>query len=262
MCDSTTRRSRSGCIRGLLAVCMLVHAGQLAAEPLTIAVASNFATPARRIADEFAAASGQSVQMVSGSTGKLYAQIVNGAPFDVLLAADAARPLKLEAEGLGVAGSRFSYATGALVLWSADKRLAGADCRLALRDAGDWKLAIANPATAPYGAAAEQFLRSEQLWDSLQQRLVIGENIAQALQFVATGNARLGLIAASQEVGSRLPEPACRWPVPASTHAPIEQQAILLRDAPSPEAARAFLDYLHADAARAVIRSYGYSAGQ
>jgi molybdate transport system substrate-binding protein len=233
------------------------------AEPLTIAVASNFLPPAREIATRFESGDPAAVRITAGSTGKLYAQIVNGAPFDVLLAADAERPRLLEASGAGVAGTRFTYATGGLVLWSNDPRLAGIDCRSALADLGTRKLAIANPQTAPYGAAAEQFLRSAALWDRVQTGLVYGENIAQALQFVVSGNASLGLIAAAQATDGRVPAPSCHWEVPASMHAPIEQQAILLQHGAQagPEAAR-FLEYLRGPEALEVIRAHGYSLPQ
>lgn len=246
-------------IRHALVFCALLLAGDLQAEPLTIAVASNFVVPAREIVKAYSETSGHAARISSGSTGKLYAQIVNGAPFDVFLAADAARPAQLEQDGLGVPGSRFTYAIGALTLWSADARLSDEGCLQALQNLGDRRLAIANPKTAPYGRAAEEFLRGEQLWDSVAPQLVYGENISQVLHFVATGNASLGLIAASQAVDSRLPEASCRWPVPASSHAPLEQQAILLRAGPEADAGRGFLEYLQGAASRAAIEAHGYT---
>lgn len=229
------------------------------AQPLTVAVASNFITPAEQLAARFEAETGNRVRLVSGSTGKLYAQITNGAPFDVFLAADAERPRRLAEEGPGVPGTVFTFAAGGLVLWSADPTLAGVDCRQALERLGDRKLAIANPATAPYGRAAQEFLQATGLWERLQPQLVYGENIAQTLQFVASGNASLGLIAASQDVDERLPSPACRWPVPSGMHAAIDQKAILLKRAGNSAAAGAFLNFLRGGEAADIMRRHGYT---
>jgi molybdate transport system substrate-binding protein len=229
------------------------------AEPVTVAVASNFVRPADELAAHFRALDGADLRLVSGSTGKLYAQIANGAPFDIFLAADAERPRRLVDEGLGVADSRFTFATGGLVLWSRDPALAGQDCRLALDALGERRLAIANPLTAPYGQAAKTFLQRAGLWERVRPRLVYGENIAQTLQFVASGNASLGLIAASQSVDERLPAASCRWPVPAAMHASLDQQAVLLSRAKDDRAARAFLDFLRSDDAMAIIRDHGYT---
>jgi molybdate transport system substrate-binding protein len=188
------------------------------------------------------------------STGKLYAQIVNGAPFDVLLAADSERPTRLEALDHGVAGTRFTYAIGELVLWSRRAE----NCRASLEGHGTGRIAIANPDTAPYGSAARDFLKEAGLWERVEPRLVIGENIAQALQFVATGNAELGFIAWSQLHTPALPDATCTWPVPPSTHAPIEQQAVLLARAIANTTAKRFLGFLRSDAARVIIRRHGY----
>jgi molybdate transport system substrate-binding protein len=228
------------------------------AEQLTIAVASNFLRPAQDLAERFEAASGHSVRISAGSTGKLYAQITNGAPFDVLLAADRERPELLEESGLGISGSRFTYALGGLVLWSRDPALSGSGCRSQLENLGLKRLAIANPLTAPYGAAAMEFLQAEGVLDQVRPRLVHGENIAQTLHFVVSGNASLGLIARAQATDDRLPEATCRWPVPDSMHEAIEQQAIQLRTARDNEAARDFLKFLHGPTARQVISAHGY----
>jgi molybdate transport system substrate-binding protein len=233
-----------------------------AAETLTVAVASNFSRPAQELASRYEKATGQSVRITTGSTGKLYAQISNGAPFDILLAADSARPVLLEESGLGVAGSRFTYAIGGLTLWSLDTEFADLDCRAALNDLGKNRLAIANPETAPYGAAAKQFLLSAQLWDKVAPHLVYGENIAQTLQFVASGNASLGLIAQSQASDGRLPEATCQWPVPEASHSALEQQAILLRRAEDLTIAADFLGFLRGPVAHDVIRSHGYSVAE
>jgi len=241
-------------------LCLVVVSQQaFAADSLTVAVASNFSQPAREIASRFEDATGQAVRITTGSTGKLYAQIANGAPFDLLLAADSARPVLLENSGMGVAGTRFTYAIGELVLWSADAKFADLDCRAVLPDLGEDRLAIANPDTAPYGAAAKQFLQSERLWAAVTPHLVYGENIAQTLQFLASGNASLGLIAKSQSVDTRLPKATCHWPVPASAHAVLEQQAILLQHAAGKSTAVEFLDFLRGPVAQDVISSHGYS---
>lgn len=228
------------------------------AEPVTVAVASNFTRAIQDIVASFAAESGQVVQITSASTGKLYAQISNGAPFDVFLAADAERPRLLEAAGRGVEGSRFTYAIGQLVLWSRDPALAGTDCRGRLNDLGASRLAIANPDTAPYGVAAREMLIGLGLWGRVEAQLVRGENIAQALHFVSSGNASLGLIARAQANDARLPPATCSWPVPPKLHSPIRQQAVLLNRAAGNESAAAFLEFLRGPTARAIIARHGY----
>ena len=225
------------------------------AETLTVAVASNFIRPAEELAARFTAASGYEVRISSASTGQLFAQIRNGAPYGVFLAADAKRPTRLEESGIGVKGTRFTYALGRLVLWSADAALTDVDCREQLDNLESLRLAIANPLTAPYGVAAMQFLMRADIWNDAQDNLVYGENIAQTLQFVATRNANLGLIAASQASDERLPTASCRWAVPDSMHEPIEQQALLIRD---DEAARAFLEFMRGPEGTEIIRAHGY----
>ena len=229
------------------------------AEPVTVAVASNFTITLRDLAARFEADSGQSVRISSASTGVLYAQITNGAPFDVLLAADAERPRLLEASGHAVAGSRFTYAIGHLVLWSRDPALTGADCRAQLENLGQQRLAIANPNTAPYGAAARDTLMGLDLWERVQPQLVIGRNIAQSLQFVASGNASLGFIAGNQMLDKRLPQATCSWPVPPELHNAIEQQAILLQRAADNSVAADFLSFLRNAAGRTIIERNGYT---
>lgn len=232
------------------------------ADVLTIAVASNFARPAHEIVGRFEAASDHAVRVTTASTGKLYAQIVNGAPFDVLLAADAERPRLLEESGTAIAGSRFTYAVGALTLWSRDEELAGEDCREQLTRLGSRRLAVANPLTAPYGVASREFLEGEGLWSSAQPQLVFGENISQTLHFVVSGNASLGLIARSQALDERLPEPTCQWFVPQSMHDPLEQQAVLLSRAANNEAATDFISFLQGPAARKIIGEHGYTVSR
>ena len=227
------------------------------AELLTIAVTSSFSRPAQEIAAAYEQSSGNAVRITTASTGKLYAQIANGAPFDVFLAADVQRPALLEKSGLGVAGTRFNYAIGSLVLWSLDPAQAAGSCNTALDKLDSKRLAIANPAIAPYGLAAMEFLQAKGVWEKVQPSLVYGENIAQTLHFVVSRNASLGLIAGSQAMDARLPDATCNWPVPASMHQPLDHQAILLERAADNQAAVLFLSFLRDDA-RQIIRAYGY----
>ncbi|NWG46490.1 MAG: molybdate ABC transporter substrate-binding protein [Alphaproteobacteria bacterium] len=227
-----------------------------AAEAL-IAVATNFLDCAERLARPFADRHGHTLAFASGATGKLYAQIIAGAPFDAILAADEARPARLLAEGRAVAGSGFTYASGRLVLWTA--RADGPAPSPAALDPGPRRLAIANPALAPYGAAAIEVLEALGRAEALRPRIVLGENIGQAFAFVATGNAELGLLAASQ-LAFLPPERAGRfWPVPEALHAPIRQDAVLLARGARNEAARAFLGWLRTDEAGALIEVCGYA---
>jgi molybdate transport system substrate-binding protein len=225
---------------------------------VTVAVASNFARTAAEITAAFTEATDVPVRISRGSTGKLYAQIVNGAPFDVFLSADAERPLLLEQAGHIVTGSRRSYAIGSLVIWSRDEKLRGKDCREVLEGGEYGRLALANPATAPYGAAAVEFLKVAGLWEDASPRAVFGENIAQTLQFVATGNATLGLVARSQTADPELPAATCSWVVPASLHATLYQQAVLLKRAHGNDGAQRFVDFLGTSAAKKIISRNGY----
>ena len=237
---------------------LLIATPVFAADGVTVAVASNFSTTAAELAARFAADTGITVRIASGSTGKLYAQILNGAPFDAFLAADAERPLLLEQSGRAVPGSRFTYATGALVLWSRD----ATDCLAVLADRRAGRIALANPDTAPYGRAAREFLQDQGYWDAVSGRAVYGENIAQTMQFAATGNAALGLVARSQLGASQLPPPGCTWDVPAATHASLEQQAVLLARAAGNGGARQFLDFLRSADAADILGRHGYSVRQ
>lgn len=234
----------------LLASCLVQTAG---ATEVRVAVAANFTATLRALAERFRSETGHWLQISSGSTGKHYAQIRNGAAFDVFLAADSARPERLEAEGVGVAGSRFTYAVGRLALWVPGQSQLGRPQEY-LETADFNRLAIANPRLAPYGVAAQQALQTWQLWERLQPRLVRGENAAQAYQFVATGNAPAGLVALSHLRAGRVPDASFRL-IPDSLHQPIRQQALLLRPG---EAAETFLRYLSGDAATAVIQAAGY----
>lgn len=229
------------------------------AAPVTIAVASNFVPAARELVAKFATDTGHEVRISAGSTGKLYAQIVNGAPYDIFLAADKQRPALLEAEGFGVSNTRMTYAVGSLVLWSVNPDFDAVSCRDYLEKPGRHHIAIANPDTAPYGAAAREYLLETGLWEQVQAQLVFGENIAQTLQFVATGNASLGFIAKSQSVDVRLPPATCSWPVPQSPQQSLEQQALLLQRAAGNAVAAEFLEFLSSSAAREVMLRHGYT---
>ena len=228
------------------------------ADEVQVAVAANFTAPMQRIAADFEKDTGHKVQLAFGSTGKLYAQIRNGAPFEILLAADDTTPAKLEKEGAGVAGSRFTYAIGKLVLWSSQPGVV--DDKGDVLKKGDFKhVAIANPKLAPYGAAAIETLAALKLLDAIQPRFVQGENIAQTHQFVATGNAELGFIALSQVMKDGKIAAGSAWIVPASLHQPIRQDAVLLDKGNGKAAAEALMKYLRSDQAAAVITSFGYA---
>ncbi len=227
-----------------------------AAGEVTVASASNFSATVKAVIARFRRQTGHRAVLSTGSTGTLYAQIRHGAPFDVFLAADARRPRLLDGQGGAVPGSRFTYALGRLVLWSSDpRRVTGPE---ALRQGNFRRLAIANPRTAPYGLAAKQALEALGLWVPLKGRRVRGENIAQAYQFVASGNAELGFVALSQISGPNRVQNGSRWLVPERLHEPLRQQAVLLERGRDNPAARAFLEFLQGPTARAVIRSYGY----
>lgn len=222
-----------------------------------VAVAANMAAPMKQIAADFERATGHHALVVLGSTGKLYAQIRAGAPFDVLLAADDATPARLEAEGLAVPGTRFTYATGRLVLWSADPAAVDPQGHV-LRQPPQGKLAIADPQLAPYGAAALQTLAALGVASAWAPHLVQGESIGQAYQFTATGNARLGFVALAQVMAAGRITSGSAWIVPPELHKPLRQDAIELKPGASNAAAAALLQYLRGDAARATLRGYGY----
>lgn len=243
----------------LLHILLLLPGLAVSAEPLTIAVASNFVSTAEELTSQFAASTGYEVRISPGSTGKLYAQISNGAPYDIFLSADSERPALLEANGVGIPGSRATYAIGTLVLWSADSQYTDADCRNALQDFGPGHFAIANPQTAPYGVAAREYLLGAGLWEGLKPRLVYGENISQTLQFVASGNASIGLIAKSQSIDPRLPPATCNWEVPNSADLLLEQQAVVLQRAAGNTVAAKFLEFLTSAAAQKIIVRSGYA---
>lgn len=236
-----------------MALASAAHAGNV-----SVAVAANFTAPMQKIAAAFEADTGHKVALSFGSTGKFYAQITHGAPFEVLLSADDTTPARLVAEGHAVADTRFAYAIGALVLWSAQPGVV--DAHGAVLKTGDFKhIALANPKVAPYGAAALQVMDKLGVTSRLQPRFVQGENIAQAFQFVSSGNAPLGFVALSQVMVDGRIDRGSAWRVPAHLHAPIRQDAVLLKAGQGNPAAAALLQYLRGDNARAVIQAYGYS---
>ncbi len=228
--------------------------GTAHAAAVQVAVAANFTEPARELAERFQRSTGHKAVLTFGSSGQFAAQIANGAPFEVFLSADVERPQKLEADGFAVPGSRFTYATGRLVLWSRDPRRVDRRGQV-LSGGGFDKLAVADPKVAPYGLAAVETLRGLGLYDRLRPRLVQGSSITQTYQFVSTGAAELGFVALSQAVAQK---GGSRWLVPASLHSPIEQQAVVLKIGARNPAATAFAGYLKSPDARAVIRKYGY----
>jgi molybdate transport system substrate-binding protein len=242
-------------LAGLLAT-LLTTAGAQAGE-VQVAVAANFTAPMQKIAGAFAQDTGHKAVLAFGATGKFYAQITNGAPFEVLLAADDETPAKLEAEKQAVPGTRFTYATGKLVLWSAREGYVDSQGKV-LQDGHFAHLSIANPKAAPYGAAAVETLTRLNLYQRLQPRIVQGENISQAHQFVSTGNAELGFVALSQVSRDGRFTAGSGWIVPESMHSPIRQDAVILLKGAANPAARALADYLKSDKAKAIIRAYGY----
>ena len=254
-------RRRHNLLQHLIATALLLCT-DLQAEEVQVAVAANFAAPMQKIAAAFEKDTGHKAVLSFGATGKFYAQIRHGAPFAVLLAADDETPARLVKEGLGVAGSAFTYAIGQLVLWSAQPGVVdGQGAVLADLASGQrtGKLAIADPKLAPYGAAAIQVLDRRGLADPLRPHLVTGENIAQTFQFVKTGNATLGFVAMSQVMVDGQLTAGSAWVVPAALHEPIRQDAVLLKPGQNTPAAQALLQYLRSDGARALIRSHGYS---
>ncbi|WP_313077651.1 molybdate ABC transporter substrate-binding protein [Melaminivora sp.] len=228
------------------------------ADEVAVAVAANFTAPMQKIAQLFEQDTGHKAQLSFGATGKFYAQVANGAPFAILLAADERTPEKIGREGLGDPATRFTYAVGRLVLWSKQPGYVDADGKVL--ETGDWRhIAIANPKLAPYGQAAMETLARMNLADKVQGRVVQGENIGQTYQFAASGNAALGFVALSQVTEDGKLREGSAWVVPASLHTPIRQDAIVLKPGQGNAAAAALMQYLRGEKARAVIQSYGYA---
>jgi molybdate transport system substrate-binding protein len=228
--------------------------GEASAAQTNVAVAANFTGPAKEIAAVFKAKTGHEAILSFGSSGQFYTQITQDAPFQVFLSADDERPKKLVDDGLGVADGRFTYAIGKLVLWSKNPDFVKGE--ETLRSSAFSKLSICNPVAAPYGAASIETMKSLKLYDALRPKFIEGANIAQAFQFVDTGNAELGFVALSQIIGN---DTGSRWIIPQDLYEPIRQAAVLLKKGAANEAASAFMIFLKGPEARAIIEKYGYA---
>jgi molybdate transport system substrate-binding protein len=242
-------------ILGLFAAGLLASTAQ--AETVNVAVAANFTDAANEIATAFAAATDHEAVLSFGASGQFYTQITQGAPFEVFLSADDIRPAQAVTEGYGVEGSVFTYAIGQLVLYSIEPgRVTGPETL----SAGDFQqIAIANPETAPYGRAAVETMQALGAYDALQARIVQGQNIGQAYQFVETGNAEIGFVALGQVSQSNV---GSRWVVPQESYTPLRQDAVLLKTGEANQAAAAFLEFLQGDEASAIIEKYGYALAE
>ncbi len=241
---------------GLLGACCI---GSSLAEEVQVAVAANFSAPIEEIGKAFNKATGHQLKVSTGASGKFYAQIKNGAPFQVFLSADEEKPIQLEKEGLAIQGTRFTYAIGKLVLWSADPAVVDAKGKVLEKNQFN-KIAIANPKTAPYGEAAMEALTALKLKSQIEPKIVMGENISQTYQFVATGNAAVGFVALSQITKDNQLTGGSTWVVPETLYSPINQDAVLLVNGKDSAAARQLLAFLKGDEALKVIKSYGYGA--
>ena len=228
-------------------------AGIARAGTTNIAVAANFTDAAKEIASAFKAKSGHEAILSFGASGQIYTQIQQSAPYKVFLSADDERPKKLAEEGLAIQGSRFTYAIGKLVLWSKDQDLIKGEATLKANAFS--RLSIANPSAAPYGAAAIEVLEALNLYGTIKTKIVMGNTIAQAFQFVETGNAEIGFVSLSQITGNKA---GSRWMVPQSLYTPIRQDAILLKNGETDDASREFISFLKGPEARAIIEKYGY----
>ncbi|WP_085909439.1 molybdate ABC transporter substrate-binding protein [Kiloniella majae] len=232
------------------------------AEKVNIAVAANFTATGKALAEDFKARTGHEAVLSFGSTGKLYAQIIHGAPFDVFLSADRVRPRKLEQDGFSVSSTRFTYAYGQIALWTRDEKLLGdKEFRVEiipslLKGGQITRLAVANPKTAPYGLAAEQYLKNLGVYEQLQGKIVYGENIAQTYQFAYTGNAELAVVAYALVLGSPRGK---SWLIPQEDYEPLGQDAVLLKRGQSNKVALAFMDYLKSRDAAVIIKKFGYT---
>ena len=244
-------------VKSLIVGIGLACAGVAMAAEVSVAVAANFTAPMQKIAQMFEQDTGHKAVLSFGSTGNLYAQIKNGAPFQILLAADDETPARIEKENLGAANSRFTYAAGKLVLWSKQAGFVD-DKGDVLRNGKFERIAVANPKLAPYGAAAMETLTKLGLLDSVKPKFVQGENISQTYQFIASENAQLGFVALSHVYADGRLKDGSAWIVPADMHQPIKQDAVLLTVGKDNAAATALLAYLRSDKIKTVIRSFGY----
>jgi molybdate transport system substrate-binding protein len=258
--DGMTRMTSlpaTGLLARLAAGTLLALCAHAQADEVQVAVAANFTAPMKAIAADFAKDTGHKAALSFGATGKFYAQIKSGAPFDVLLAADDETPLKIEKEGGAVPGSRFTYATGKLALWSATPGLVD-DKGEVLKRGRFAHIAIAAPKLAPYGAAAIEVMTKLGVWPTLEAKTVQGESIGQAFSFVSTGNAELGFVALSQVYEGGKIKRGSGWIAPANLYSPLRQDAVQLARGKDNKAATSLIAYLKSDKARAVIRSFGY----
>lgn len=261
--NNISRGKRRPFITGVLAVLTLFAALPARADEINVAVAANFLGTLQKLAPAFEQATGHELVLSSGSSGQFYTQIRQGAPFDVFLSADSERPRRLEAEGLAAAGSRFTYATGTLVLWSPKSGLIDNEGKVL--GTGNFRfLGMADPRTAPYGAAARQVLEHLGLWDKLnrEKKIVRGESINQAWQFAASGNAELAFVALSQVIAADGSVRGSYWSPPQSMYSRIDQDGVILARTTRKAAAAAFMEWLHNDpVALAAIRAAGYRTG-
>lgn len=250
-------RLTSAAILGLALAPLLALATAAQAETISIAVAANFTDATKVLAKAFKAKTGDDLAPSFGATGQLYAQISQGAPFEIFLSADSTAPTRAVAGGFGVKGTQFTYATGKVVLFSADPKLVmGADT---LKDGKFHKIAVADPRTAPYGAAAIAVMNKLGVYSTLQPKIVTGASIAQTYQFVDTRNADLGFVALSQVINRK---DGSRWMVPQKDYTPIAQDAVLLNPGKDDNGAKAFLAFLKSPAAAKIIESFGYEVGK
>ena len=235
------------------------QAAQKSCGTVTVAAASDLADAMREIATNFEKASGCTVRVSTGSSGNFLSQIENGAPFDVFFSADVEYSKKLESEGLALPGTTYLYAVGKIVLWIRnDSRLDLSRGISALRDPSIRKIAIANPQHAPYGRAAEEALRNAGVYDAVKDRLVLGENISQAAQFVESGNADAGILALSLALSPGLKDRGRFWRIPENFYAPIQQGVVIVSASQNPRGARAFIDYVKSPATTALLERYGF----
>lgn len=240
-------------LRMIVGLVAAVVAGGVQADTAVVAVANNFFGPMKALNKDFSAVTSDSLQISTGSTGQLYAQIINGAPFDLFFAADTVRPQKLVAEGKGF--NEFTYAKGTLVLWT---EKADVDVKTELSDGKFEHLAIANPKLAPYGLAAQQAMTKMGLWDTVSDKLVMGKGLNPTYQYIVTGNAQLGFIAKSQVYKEGQYKAGSYWQVPAEDYKEILQDAVTLESGKTNKAVSSFLEYLKTDRAQAIIKSFGY----
>lgn len=244
--------------RKLLIIATLLASSAVLADEVQVAVASNFTAPMQKIAADFEKESGHTVKLALGATGKFYAQIKNGAPFEILLAADDETPAKLIKEDAAIAGTNFTYAIGKLVLWSATPGLVDDQGNI-LKNGGFKHLALANPKAAPYGAAGMQAMGKLGVLDSIKPLIVQGENISQTHQFIASGAAELGFVAYSQVIRNDRIGSGSGWMVPEKLYDPIRQDAVILARGKDKAGPLALMNYLKSDKAKAIIRSFGYT---